>query len=377
MSSSVSLSNASTTPTCYKQEKMVVSSDARANTALKAIDAVRESRQTAGVDLNTQSCRRNQSDLKRASTTDRNFEAKTTSPKTNSSSCFGIMTLLFQTMNSLIPNNPLQAKQVQHSLFESPPKYSESYDRDSAYLDWNFAHDILKEYPFQENDSVIEVGGICGRVSANIAGLVPKGEVIVTEVRGPNATQFANQKYPKSIYPNLSFLNTHILDSDYENRFNLACCFTTFDDNTDQPATIQKIYQALKPGGHFIATVRLMIDPEMGANIKATRLSDKWKGYYSNYNHPSQKFTPDEYRDFLTKVGFKDPQIKVVKRHILFENKRAFMEFYRTHPIGLVHSEDRVEEFLTDLVNSYAKQFGRPDGQIPQVYEELVIHATK
>ncbi len=104
----------------------------------------------------------------------------------------------------------LKFQSIQRSLCEDTLKCAKSYHDHSSLWDWMGALEALKGYSFHGNESVLEAGCINGRIAANIASRVPNGEVIATEVRGPAATQLANQMYSKSLYPNLSFSKAHI-----------------------------------------------------------------------------------------------------------------------------------------------------------------------
>jgi trans-aconitate 2-methyltransferase len=107
-----------------------------------------------------------------------------------------------------------------------------TYDRAEFYHDhslqqWSVAYAALKNYFFLGDEKVLEIGCRGGRVSANVAGRIPQGEIIATEMRGPGAIQFANQNHAKSLYPNLTFLEEDFLDSHYDNQFDLAVSFSS------------------------------------------------------------------------------------------------------------------------------------------------------
>ena len=70
---------------------------------------------------------------------------------------------------------------------------------------WEVAYTALQGYSFQGDESVLEIGCRSGRVAANVAGRVPQGEVIASEMRGQGAIQFATQNHAKESLPKFNF----------------------------------------------------------------------------------------------------------------------------------------------------------------------------
>lgn len=253
---------------------------------------------------------------------------------------------------------------------------AEFYNNQS-FREWVDASEALKEYPFQGNESILEIGCRDGRISANLAGRIPNGDIISIDIRGSGAIQFANLNHSKELYPNLTFLEKDVLDLDDENCFDLAVSFYSLHWNPDQLVTLQKIYQLLKKNGTLLFNIPLKMSPEAAAIFREVFNREEWKVYFCNYSHPRQKLNGDEYASLLTSVGFKSLDIRMQKREYLFENKRAFINFFKLHSFIDRLPEEKIDKFLTDLVNQYAQHFIRSDGQIPFIFEELLVKAIK
>lgn len=248
-----------------------------------------------------------------------------------------------------------------------------------AWQQWQVACDGLNMYSFNGNEAVIEIGCRGGRVAANVAGRVPHGIVVATEMRGPGAIAFASKNYPQKLYPNLTFFEGDFLQSPYKNSFDLAISFSALHWYHDQRPILRKIYQALKPQGQILFTIPAKHRPEMAAFLNELLQMEQWKPYFANYVHPRRKFTPDEYRVLLKEAGFTPFTAQLREGHYSFENKLALINWFRAFsPMLDVLPEDKRDEFLTDFANLYPKYFPMSvDGHLPFVQDELFIQAIK
>jgi|GEM_PF-2839744 len=260
------------------------------------------------------------------------------------------------------------------STYESAEFY-----HDHAWQQWQVACDGLNMYSFNGNEAVIEIGCRGGRVAANVAGRVPRGIVVATEMRGAGAIAFASKNYPQKLYPNLTFFEGDFLQSPYRNSFDLAISFSALHWYPDQRPILRKIYQALKPQGQILFTIPAKPRPEMEALFDELLHMEAWQPYFANYVHPRRKFTPDEYRGLLKEVGFTPFTASLREGHYSFENKRALIDWFRAFsPMLDKVPEDKREEFLADFANLYAKRFPMSvDGHLPFVQDELFIQAIK
>lgn len=248
-----------------------------------------------------------------------------------------------------------------------------------SFQQWQVAYEALKAYSFQGHESVIEIGCRSGRIAANIAGRVPQGEVIATEMRGQGAIEFAIQNHSKSLYPNLSFLEQDFLDSEFDGQFDLAVSFSSLHWFLDQKSILQKVYLALKPQGKILFTIPGKPLPEISALFAVLMNKEEWKPYFETYSHPRKKFTAEEYRSFLLSAGFEPIDIRMQRRKYFFENKRALIDWFRAFsPILDCLPEEKKEEFLSDFSNLYTQYFPiEADGQIPFIQDELFIQAKR
>ncbi len=259
-----------------------------------------------------------------------------------------------------------------------------TYERAEFYHEhsqqqWNVAYEALKGYAFQGNEAVLEVGCRGGRGAANIAGRIPNGEVIATEMRGPGAIAFASQNHPKSLYPNLIFLEQDFFKTSYRERFDLVVSFSSLHWYADQQAILKKVHEALKPHGQILFTIPGKPLTDVNSVFAILMNKEEWKPFFENYSHPRKKFTPEEYMVFLVEAGFNPIDVKMKRCEYLFENKRALIDWFRAFsPILDCIPDSKKAEFLIDFANTYVGYFPiRPDGQIPFMQDELIIKAMK
>ena len=248
-----------------------------------------------------------------------------------------------------------------------------------AWQQWQVACEGLSVYSFNGNEAVIEIGCRGGRVAANLAGRVPKGIVVATEMRGPGAIAFARKTYPQKLYPNLTFIEEDFLNAPYKNSFDLAVSFSALHWYPDQKPILRKVYQALKPQGQILFTIPAKPRPEMEAFLTELMATEAWKPYFEDYVHPRRKFTPEEYRALLKEAGFTPFTTQLREGHYYFENKRALIDWFRAYSPYLDRiPEEKREEFLVDFANLYVKHFPMTvDGHLPFVQDELFVQAIK
>src|SRR5262245_41096285 len=192
---------------------------------------------------------------------------------------------------------------------------------------WKVAYEALKSYEFQEQTSILEVGCRGGRIAANLAGRLPFGEVVATEMRGEGAIRFARQNHPKNLYPNLTFLDQDFLETHFNDYFDLVISFNSLHWYPDQMKILKKIYDALKPQGEIFFTIPGKPLPEIHKIISTLMNQQEWKAYFVDYVHPRKNFTMDEYMSFLTDTGFNPIEIKMKRCSFFFENKRGLIDW--------------------------------------------------
>ena len=185
---------------------------------------------------------------------------------------------------------------------------------------WGVAFEALNSYTFKGNESVIEIGCRSGRVAANLAGRIPKGQVTATEIRGEGAILFAKKNHSQQLYPNLKFLDQDFLKTDYVDKFDLAVAFCTLHWHQNQEEILKKVYQALKPGGRILFTIPGNLPPGLIACLELIDM-DEWKSYFEGFVYPRVKFTPEEYKVLLEGAGFKSIEITVKNSQHYFENR--------------------------------------------------------
>ncbi len=259
------------------------------------------------------------------------------------------------------------------------PTYQEAhfYHANSAQQT-NVAMSVLRDRQFFGTETILELGSRSGRISAYIAGRVPAGSVVGLEP-SVGMIEFAASNHSQSLYPNLTFRNDDLLCIDDRNAFDTIVSFSALHWVLDHETLLQKVYEALSPGGDILFTLPCKPSPKVAEVFWDVTQQAKWKTYLKDYNHPRKKFTQEEYITLLEQAGFVDVEVEIIEPYFVFNNKREFIDWYSAFTPMRFHIPDELFPiFMEETANRYEQSFpANVHGEIPFLQRELVVKARK
>lgn len=217
------------------------------------------------------------------------------------------------------------------------------------------AHDLLKNYEFEGCEQVLDVGCGDGKITRDIAKLVPTGRVIGID-SSPSMIEFANSNVKQRAL-NLHFYTGHAERIAYKGIFDLAVSFSCLHWVQDQVGALQMIRKALRPGG----TALLLTYPRCyyWDLLEETAQSKKWRKYFRDYQSPLSIFSREEYANLLEETGFSTFEIEVVEtldHYGSVEEYHNFVKGWLPHLTELPHCLR--DEFLMEYSNEEFKHVG-------------------
>lgn len=124
-----------------------------------------------------------------------------------------------------------------------------AYERHSeGQLKW--ALELMDKINWTGRESVIDLGCGDGKVTARLAGRVPRGRVLGID-SAPPMIDLAVKKYPPSAYPNLAFRKMDVRDLDFQEEFDVAFSNAALHWVKDQRNVLIRVAKALRPGGRI------------------------------------------------------------------------------------------------------------------------------
>jgi len=188
------------------------------------------------------------------------------------------------------------------------------------------AEEELHRLKLAGRERVIDVGCGDGKVTAEIARMVPRGSVLGVDP-SHNMIEFATQHFPPEQTQNLRFAVGDARNLIYREEFDWAVSFNALHWVHEQDAALRSLFAVLKPGGH--ATLRFVPKSEAALEnvIEDTRQTPRWAGHFNDFLAPFAHFTPDEYRTMAVCAGFEVGHIRVENRAWDFQTGGAFAQF--------------------------------------------------
>jgi SAM-dependent methyltransferase len=217
------------------------------------------------------------------------------------------------------------------------------------------ARRVLAALELDESLRVLDVGCGDGRITAQVAGLIPRGSVVGVDP-SRDMIAHASGRFDPSDHPNLRFEVADARRLPYRNEFDLVVSFNALHWVPEQGEALRSIRTALRPGGR--ARLRLVAEGRRRSLedvIEDIRESPEWSAHFAGFRRPFTHPTPDEYRARAERAGFVVDEIRVDDASWDFRARAAFVDFARA---TFVEWTARIPEplrdrFIGDVLDRY------------------------
>lgn len=242
-----------------------------------------------------------------------------------------------------------------------------------------WARDVIRTVKLAGDERILDIGCGDGKVTAEIAALVPEGSVIGID-SSESMVAFANKRFPPAHFPTLQFRWGDATHLAYRREFDLIVSFSSLHWISDHLAVLSGIKQGLKADGRAVL--------QFGGKGNAALISDvanetmthrRWKGYFVGFTYPWFFYSVDEYGGFLRRVGLCAKRVQLIPKDIVYDRKEALMGWVRA--VFLPYTERLPEALREDFVREVASAYiGRcpPDenGDVHMQMVRLLVEAT-
>jgi trans-aconitate 2-methyltransferase len=229
------------------------------------------------------------------------------------------------------------------------------YHRHSS-LQQAMAEEQLGRLTLEGSERILDVGCGDGKITAEIAALVPGGSVVGVDP-SRDMIAFASSRFgPSAAHPNLRFEVADARRLPYGNEFDLVVSFNALHWVPEQEAALHSIRAVLQPGGR--ALLRLVPNGQRESLedvIEEVRRQPRWTGAFAGFRQPYVHFTPEEYRASCERAG-----CRVVRQHVEdkawdFKTPEAFVAFCRATFVEWTQRlpESEWEAFIMDVLDRY------------------------
>jgi len=193
-----------------------------------------------------------------------------------------------------------------------------------AGLQEAMAAEVLALLHPKVTDRVLDLGCGNGKVTAQIAALVPDGSVVGVDASA-EMIAFAAEKFGPATHHNLRFDVADIRRLRFHEEFDLVVSFNALHWIPDQDVALRSIHSAMRP--EAIAQLRLVPDGErksLETVIEETRQLSRWNRYFQDFLNPYLHLTSEQYAALAERNGFRVQRIHAADKMWDFKDRSAF-----------------------------------------------------
>lgn len=248
----------------------------------------------------------------------------------------------------------------------------------AAQLSW--AKELIAKLNLQGNERVLDVGCGDGKITAEMANLLPYGFVVGIDSSAA-MIELAQTRYPADQFPNLQFLQADARQLMFQNEFTVVFSNAALHWVPDHLSVLRGISQSLQRGGKILL--------QMGGRGNASGIvqvveeitqSNQWREYFINVAFPYFFYGVEEYQDWLNAVGLEAIRVELIPKDMTHEGSAGLAGWIRTTWIPYTQRvpEPMREPFITELVERYLERYPMTEDRLTHVQMvRLEVEAIK
>jgi trans-aconitate 2-methyltransferase len=227
--------------------------------------------------------------------------------------------------------------------------------RQSSTMQKRWTANLLKQTQLFSCDKILDVGCGDGEITAHLALEQPKRNVIGVDISA-KMIDFAKKSFPENQYKNLAFFLENAENLAFSNEFDAVVSFNTIHRITNPKTALQKMFDALKPGGSFAAVFPALGSKILSTSIATVDTSDEWKQYFKIPDRKDYFNTEEAYLTYLRDIGFEVVKVQILWEDEVFPNRQAFFNILKasyTQKDSL--PPEKQDAFFNQIIDEYLK----------------------
>lgn len=250
----------------------------------------------------------------------------------------------------------------------------------SSAVQQRWARELIAKLDLQGSEHVLDLGCGDGKVTAEIASLLPNGFVLGVD-KSPEMIDLAQARFPKVEYPNLDFQVVDAVSLNFQEQFDVVFSNAVLHWVADHAAVLSGVAEALKPGGRILL--------QMGGRGNAAQVIvamntvcalPKWHAYFTDFQFPYSFYGMDEYAEWLPEAGLAPVRVELIPKDMAHVDRSAFEGWLRTTWMPYIQqvADTHQPEFFDQVVDEYLTvNPPSPEGVVHVHMMRLEVQARK
>ena len=237
----------------------------------------------------------------------------------------------------------------------------------SAQTEWG--RDVHARLALRGDESVIDLGCGDGRLTAELAGQVPRGAVVGLD-GDPDMIAFARRQHARE---NLAFVEGDVRTFALATRADLVVSTACLHWVADHEAVLRRCRAHLAPGGRIFFQMGGRGNcAELFAAFAGAARSPRWARYLDPMPNPWSFHGPDAYWGWLPRCGFRPVRTALVPKDMVHDGPAALAAHLRTAwmPVANCVPEPEREAFLAEVVAQHLAR--RPADAQGRTHAEMI-----
>jgi trans-aconitate 2-methyltransferase len=247
----------------------------------------------------------------------------------------------------------------------TPPDLSPSFTwnpadyHKSSPAQQQWAKELIAKLGLAGNERVLDIGCGDGRVTAEIARHLPKGNVTGVD-SSPEMIRFAQDHFPHSRYRNLSFMEVDARALPFSEEFDMVFSNAALHWIPDHTPVLAGIAKSLCPDGKLLIQMGGKGNAEqvLGAG-DVVQKRPEWAQYFSGFSFTFGFFDNAEYRQWLIESGFEPLRVELIPKDMAYASRQDFAAWIRTTWLPQLSRvpESMRSGFIEAIMDEYLKNY--------------------
>jgi trans-aconitate 2-methyltransferase len=254
---------------------------------------------------------------------------------------------------------------------------ADDYARNSS-AQQGWARELIGKLELTGSESILDIGCGDGKVTAELASRVPKGEVVGID-SSPSMVERARASFPPDRFPTLSFSVMDARALAFRGRFRVVFSNATLHWVREQEAVLQGVARSLAPGGRLLF--------QMGGRGNAAGIlsaitvltaREPWAGIFAGFPFPYTFASPEQYARWLRAAGLLPVRVELLPRTMRHAGREGLAGWVRTTwmPYTERVPPELRERFVEELLDAYlAAHPAGADGAMEVAMVRLEVEA--